>query len=291
MKPKVYTILVTYNPNMNELKDSLLELKKQTSFIVICNNSLEDLKIQANKTIKLFNFGTNLGIAKAQSIGMKWAFDNGADFILQMDQDSIPEVNMVDNLCKCYNELTESGYKIGLVGPQDFDKDTKIRNKARINKGYSIVNKSYSVLQNTLSSGSLISKEIYKLIGGMDDDLFIDAVDSEYCWRIIKNNFLVIKNDNALLGHKLGEGKRKVLKFINIGISSPIRNYYQIRNVILLLTRTYVPLYWKLSHSIKLIFKLLFYPLILDNGIKRFKYQWYGFWDGIFRIVGRYDHD
>ncbi len=41
----------------------------------------------------------------------------------------------VDNLFKCHEELTGRGYKIGLVGPQDFDKETKELNKARLKKG------------------------------------------------------------------------------------------------------------------------------------------------------------
>jgi rhamnosyltransferase len=115
-----------------------------------------------------------------------------------MDQDSIPEDNLVRNLLNCYEDLTAKGYKIGLVGPQDYDKDSKKLNKARLRKGSYIEGTNYVSVEQTLSSGSLISKEVYNIIGGMDNDLFIDAVDSEYCWRMRKNGFLVIKNNNSL---------------------------------------------------------------------------------------------
>ncbi len=68
----------------------------------------------------------------------------------------------------------------------------------------------------------------------MEDSLFIDAVDSEYCWRIRHNGFLVIKNNDALLAHKLGDGKKKILGFLYVGVPSPIRHYYQVRNTLLL---------------------------------------------------------
>lgn len=283
---KVYSIIVAYNPNLEELNKTVNILKKQTDKIIICNNSDYNLKFE-DKKVKIFNFGENLGIAKAQSIGMKWAFENGADFILQMDQDSIPSDDLVKKLLECYEELTKRGYKVGLVGPQDYDKDTKELNKARLKKGSIIDNTNYVSLEQTLSSGSLIPKHVYSMVGGMDDKLFIDAVDSEYCWRIRKNGFLVIKNNDALLAHKLGDGKQKILGFLNVGVPSPIRHYYQTRNTLLLVRRSYVPAYWKYSMLVKIVFKLFVYPFTLNKGFERFKYIVKGIKDGILGKSGK----
>ncbi len=177
---KIYSILVAYNPDLEELTQAVNRLKKQTDIVIVCNNSDYDVKFEDEK-VKVFNFGENLGIAKAQSIGMKWAFENEADFVLQMDQDSIPSDDLVEKLLECYTKLQDKGYKVGLVGPQDYDKDTKELNKARLKKGHFIDNTNYVSLEQTLSSGSLVPKYVYEVVGGMDDDLFIDAVDSEYC--------------------------------------------------------------------------------------------------------------
>lgn len=283
---RVYAVLVAYNPQGNELASAVERLKVQTDIVIVCNNSDYDVEFDDEK-VKVFNFRDNLGIATAQSIGMKWAFENGADFILQMDQDSIPDELLVDNLFKCYEELTRRGYKIGLIGPQDFDKDTKELNKARLKKGKYIEDTNYVSLEQTLSSGSLISKKIYELVGGMDDSLFIDAVDSEYCWRIRNNGFLVIKNNDALLAHKLGAGKKKILGFLYVGVPSPIRHYYQVRNTLLLFRRAYVPTYWKYSGLMKIIFKLLVYPFTLERGYERFNYIIKGIRDGILNKSGK----
>jgi rhamnosyltransferase len=252
----------------------------------LSNNSSFDLKFN-DERLKTFNFGENLGIAQAQNIGMKWAFENGADFVLQMDQDSIPEDNLVRNLLNCYEDLTAKGYKIGLVGPQDYDKDSKKLNKARLRKGSYIEGTNYVSVEQTLSSGSLISKEVYNIIGGMDNDLFIDAVDSEYCWRMRKNGFLVIKNNNSLLAHKLGEGEKKILGFLHVGVCNPIRHYYQVRNTLLLFRRAYTPFYWKYSGIMKIIFKLIVYPFTLNQGYERFRYILLGIKDGLLGRSGR----
>ena len=261
---KIHSILVAYNPDTEELNQAVEKLKKQTDIVVVCNNSDYDVKFE-DEQVKVFNFGENLGIAKAQSIGMKWAFENGADFVLQMDQDSVPNDDLVEKLLECYDKLTSKGYKVGLVGPQDYDKDTKELNKARLKKGDFIDDTNYVSLEQTLSSGSLVPKYVYEVVGGMDDDLFIDAVDSEYCWRIRENGFLVIKSNDALLAHKLGDGKHKILGFLNVGVPSPIRHYYQIRNTLLLARRDYVPIYWKYSMLVKVVFKLLVYPFTLNK--------------------------
>lgn len=283
---KVYSVLVIYNPHINELALAIERLKCQTDIVIVCNNSDYDVSIDDDH-VEVFNFRENLGIAKAQSIGMKWAFSNGADFILQMDQDSSPDEFLVKNLLYCYDSLTRNGYKIGLVGPQDFDKDTKVLNDARLLKGEPIGEEGFVSVMQTLSSGSLVPKEIYDVVGGMDDALFIDAVDSEYCWRIKKNGFLIIKNNRALLGHKLGCGQKKILGFISVGVSIPLRNYYQTRNTLILFSRRYVPLYWKCSGLAKIIFKLTIYPFVLDNGFVRFKYIVLGLKDGLLGRCGK----
>jgi len=283
---KIYSILVAYNPDIEELSQAVERLKKQTDIVIVSNNSNYDVKFE-DEQVKVFNFGENLGIAKAQSIGMKWAFENEADFILQMDQDSIPNDDLVEKLLTCYEKLENKGYRVGLVGPQDFDKDTNELNKARLKKGDFIEDMNCVSLEQTLSSGSLIPKKVYDTIGSMDDNLFIDAVDSEYCWRIRKNGFLVIKNNDALLAHKLGDGKQKILGILNVGVPSPIRHYYQVRNTLLLFRRNYVPSYWKYSGIVKVVFKLFVYPFTLNKGLERFKYIIKGIKDGILGRSGK----
>lgn len=275
---KIYSILVAYNPDLAELNQAIERLKKQTEMVIVCNNSDYDVKFE-DEYVKVFNFGKNLGIAKAQSIGMKWAFENEADFILQMDQDSIPNDDLVEKLLECYTILEDKGYKVGLVGSQDFDKDTNEESIAMINKEENIEGTKYAIVPDILSSGSLIPKAIYDLIGGMDDDLFIDIVDFEYCWRIREKGFLIVKNKDALLAHKLGDGQKKIFGSISVNIGSPFRHYYQFRNILMMVSRNYVPFKWKVSQLVKLLMKLIFYPLGLKDGRVRFRYMILGIKD------------
>jgi len=280
---KVFSLITTYQPEIESLRVLVDNLLRQTDFVVISNNSNFDIsvdEIHTSLSLHIINFGKNLGIAEAQTIGMKWAFENGANFVLQMDQDSTPHENMVQELMNCYNEMVSAGENPGLVGVQDYDKITGQVNQARVKKGTPITDNYFDV-DSTLSSGSLIPKKAWEVIGGMRDDLFIDAVDHEYCWRLRYAGFKVIRNKNALLAHRLGDGRFKIMNVVSVGMPSPFRHYYATRNIFLLLKEKHVPLFWKISSLIKLSGKVIFYPMFLPKGKERFKFFIKGISDGI----------
>lgn len=287
MKNKVYAIIVAYEPEEADLKVAIERLLKQTEIVIVCNNSIADFSYE-HDSVRIFNFNDNLGIAEAQNVGMKWAFENGGNFVLQMDQDSVLEEKTVERLLESYEKLKKEGYNIGVIGPKHYDKDTKEVDEARIIKGKDIEG-GYSIIKATISSCSLIPKKAYEMVGGVESGLFIDAVDFEYCWRLRKNGFLTFRDNNVLLGHKVGNGKKKILGKVDARIPSPIRHYYHIRNLFLLFWRAYVPVYWKISNLVKLVLKLVIYPFIFEDGIVRVKYMLKGMRDGLLGRYGRID--
>jgi rhamnosyltransferase len=291
---EIFTVLVAYNRTRRDLSEAVEELLKQSSFVVICNNSKDDL-IFNHPRIKVLNFGDNLGIAKAQNIGMAWAFDQGADFILQMDHDSLPDPDMVKLLHESYSALHSANYNVGIIGPRDYDRYTKKIHSTKLNpascqKGKFIDGFDGLVIVNSIiSSGSLISRKSYLEVGEMLDELFIDAVDFEYCWRLRAKGFLIVRNDKAKIAHRFGEGRKSFLGIFDVAVASPIRHYYQFRNVVYLFNRTYVPIEWKIRSILKMIFKMLFYPLFLNNGMDRLKFMALGVKDGLINKMYRID--
>ena len=291
---KIFTVLVSYNKTAHDLSESVKELLRQTSNVVICNNSKEDL-IYSHPRVKILNFGDNLGVASAQTIGMTWAFDEGADFVLQMDQDSFPDPDMVKLLTKSYASLMNSGYKIGLIGPYYYDPfTTKINstifNRASCQKGKLIQDYDEMVFVDTIiSSGSLIPKETFQTLGGMLNELFIDLVDFEYCWRIKASGFLIVRCNKARLSHRIGDGRKQFIKIFDIRVSSPVRYYYWFRNVLYLSNLSYVPTKWKVRSAFNMIFKLFFHPFILHNRFERLKFMLLGIKDGIIKKMYRID--
>lgn len=281
MRGKITAVIVAYNPDLSDLENLVNKLTFQGCEICLVNNSVGVIA-PFNPEMKVINFGQNRGIAEAQCVGMEWAFvENQSEFVLQMDQDSIPADNLVENLLLAWDKLLEQGEEVGLIGSQDIDKDTLKESQAKFNKGRVIANGGLVEVNEILSSGSLIPQSTYRKVGGPDSKLFIDLVDFEYCWRIQASGLKVIKNPSAKIYHKLGEGQVKILGLLPVGLPKPFRHYYSVRNTVFLILNGKAPVYWKATNIFKVLFKLLIYPVAMPQGKERFKYIWKGFRDGI----------
>lgn len=280
-------VVITYNPNLEELIKNIKSYITQVNLIVVVDNStLQAKQEEVQKQLSLFDkvalitLGDNFGIAYGQNVGIKFVLDQEYSFFVEIDQDSQLPSDYVASMINAFELLTKNGEKIGGIGPVAVNKKTgsPYHNRLRY-KG--IVEAEY-----TLSSGFLVSSDAYKIIGSKNEDLFIDYVDWEWCWRARKCGYKIFVNTDIAIEHMLGRSHMDFY-FLKFGVSAPIRHYYQFRNVFLLITVGYVPLYWKISNIIKLLFKLVAYPLILDSGLERLKYMINGIQDGILRQKGR----
>lgn len=263
---KVYPIIVTYNPELEILIQNIKELSKNIDRVIICNNSPNvSLAYLENffDTLKVFDFYENLGIAKAQNIGMQYAFNNKAEFVIQFDQDSIVSINMIKLLCESFLNLKNKRVNVGVIGPIPFNKDECIK-KINISKiRYKNENK-------IISSGMLIPKEVYLKNGGMKEEWFIDLVDYEFCWRLKKNKYKIIIDTGVSLPHRFGEGNIKLLKLYTIRKVKPFRLYYEFRNGLYYLKTSYIPFLEKIKCLIRLIMLIPISLIFFDDRRERF---------------------
>jgi rhamnosyltransferase len=77
------------------------------------------------------------------------------------------------------------------------------------------------------------------LVGFYDDDLFIDFVDMDYCLRMKKKNFKILKAMRVVLHHELGSKQTRNILGLKISFRdhTPWRYYYMMRNRLLLYRR------------------------------------------------------
>lgn len=134
--------------------------------------------------------------------------------------------------------------------------------------------------ENIISSGSCISCKVLEKIGFPDSRLFLDYVDSEWCWRAHKRGFICGQTDRCQLSHQIG------IKTIHLGVmqdilSAPKRYYYQYRNFLWLLHVKYVPRYWKLTNAVKLLLRPFYLPFVTSHITPYYIYMLRGVWDGI----------
>lgn len=267
-------VIVLYHPDIVSLEKNIKQLLCQVDQIILVDNSedtgsnLELLKLGSKASY--FHMGKNLGVAIAQNYGIKKAIENKASYILIMDQDSSAVLDMVDNLKNGLLLLKEKGYKISAIGPNAINEKTGVAYKPRLKKRVYFDGLPIFKISEIISSGSLISVNVFKEVGLMDEKLFIDGVDHEWCWRAAEKGYTCAMMENVALVHMLGEGDRKFLGF-PIAITSSFRVYYQYRNYFYLLRKNYVPLYWKINNGIKYLIKAFYYPLFVKPRKNYFK--------------------
>lgn len=262
---QVCAIVVLYKPDKNILLKVIDKIVAQVDKVVLVDNTPEDNNncfdiIPDSNKIEYLPLRENTGIANAQNIGIKHA-SSLSEFLIFFDQDSFPEANLVEQLITTYRKLDEMGFQIGGVGPRVVNRENGQKEFPAFNKGRKI-NGFVTKVSQLMSSGTLSPSKVFQEVGGFENDLFIDAVEFEWCWRAAESGYSFFIAEDALLFHHTGERTKKILGK-PLHITTPFRTYYQYRNFLILLKRAYVPFYWKSSNLIKYTFKFFYYPLFI----------------------------
>ena len=259
MSDNTAAIVVSFHPEIYQLDRLLSALKMQVEEIVVVDNGSSPEAISwlfrqsLEFRIHLLSLGDNFGIGFAQNRGIELAIDRGHQRFLLVDQDSLPESGMVVALERVLDELVQSGIKVGAVGPTRKDESDPSQtifltfnrfppNRACCNDSTPLVNADVLI-----SSGMLIPMQAIKDVGLMDERLFIDHVETDWCFRGLALGFRFYGVCDARMLHKLGNGMAKPWygRRSNMNVHVLVRNYYFVRNSIILIRRTYIPGPWK----------------------------------------------
>jgi rhamnosyltransferase len=182
-----------------------------------------------------------------------------------MDQDSSPAPEMVARLLDGYASLRAAGRSVGAVGPRWIDRHTNT-SAAFVKLGWLGVRQlncddaATAIECDTLvASGCLIPLEVIDRVGAMDADLFIDQVDIEWGLRAQRHGYRLYGVCDAVLQHGIGERSVRVwfLRWRNVSVHSPLRDYYIARNIVAVFFRRPAPLRWRLF-NLRLLLGLLF---------------------------------
>lgn len=274
-------VLVTYNPNLVFLKKSLLSISKQVSHICIVDNSDSSIEITFDQdaviNISIIKNGGNIGIASAQNIGINYFIERKFEYIFFMDQDSLAPSNLVQKLIDKTLFLTRNKYNVGGIAPTPRDRRS---DEKYLGLSLEAVQENLVEVSTIISSGSLIPITNFKKVGLMCDELFIDGVDLEWCWRAKKRHTLsFFRLEDVFLSHTIGD-EVKTFLFVKIYTQPPFRFYYRIRNYFVLLGMSHVPLSWKFRTFFSNQVKFMYYMLFGDSRMRYLKSTYLGICSG-----------
>jgi len=282
----VAAVIVSYYPDVDHLRQQLQALSHQVGNTIIVNNG-PTLNLPIGDSaipFILIESGSNIGIATAINRGIDAAGQAGARYVLLLDQDSLPSDGMVSRLFAAYMRLRAQGRSVAAIGPVIIDQKTgRITPFACDVPTHFAENELVCPVDRLLSSGSFIDLEIYGRIGPMDEELFIDLVDTEWCLRAASMGYQSYGLPAARLYHQLGSGAVKYWcgRWRYLPSHSPFRSYYMIRNRILLLSRPYIPVVRRLQELLTLLYLLVAGVMLLPRRWERLKMIAHGITDGV----------
>lgn len=247
--PKVSIIIVNWNGWQDTLEclDSLKKITYPNYEAIIVDNgstneSVEKIKNWINSngsaiSYKLLANDCNAGFAGGNNVGIKQALENGADYVLLLNNDTTVAPDFLDKLV----EAGESGAKCGIVGPKIYFESDK--NRIWFGGGYfswfgggrhleydaideNPNDKKTKEVDYMTGCCFLIKREAVEKIGLLDEDFFLYYEDTEWSLRARGLGYKIIYVPSSHIWHKVSrstkpETNKKVF-------------YYHMRNALLL---------------------------------------------------------
>ena len=275
---KVFVIILNYNgwkdieeclASVGKLRTENLELRT----IKVDNGSerIPMLDRDDGLNLKIIRNQQNLGFAEGNNVGIRYALENGADYILLLNNDTLVEKKLIKELV----DLMGKDQAVGIVSPKiyfapgyEFHKDRyrkeelgKVfwyagglmdwRNLIGSHRGVDEVDHGqYDIKQETeFATGCaiLVKKEVFEKIGFLDEHYYLYYEDNDFCQRAKKAGYKIFYSPGATVWHKNAGSSG--------GSGSTLQDYYTTRNR-LLFGFKYAPLRTKLAlikESLKLL--------------------------------------
>lgn len=261
--------IVTFNPDLDRLKENVSAILPQVDKVVIFDNgsiNQKSIELEYQNSAIIIKSERNVGIAAALNGLMKKSEELGATWMLSLDQDSVCS----QNFCEQIGTYLYKEDNFGIVAPVIVDRNVGI-------VGHN-PEKEYKSVRTCITSGAFTKVEVWQEIGGYDESMFIDSVDFEFCYRVRKAGYKVIQVRDVQLLHELGSSEKRRFLFWKLDITghSAFRKYYIARN------NVYYPLKHKLwLHFIRgnirncgLIFIVFFYETDKKEKVKAVLNGW-----------------
>ena len=270
--------IVSFNPDFKRLEDNIRSIENQVDQVLLVENGsknqgevLDFLKEKFPKLCLIVN-SQNEGIAMALNQLLCKCRENGGKWLITLDQDSVSPNNLVSVYQKYLSEKN-----VAMICPRIVDRNSGMA----VEHTGAINNLPFEEVERCITSATLMDTQVADIIGDFDDKMFIDYVDFEYCIRVRKNGYKIIKVNETELLHELGNTVTRRLfgRTIQVLNHSPFRKYYYIRNIIYTYRKhkDVLPRFYCVKPIVGIYVKTLFFE---KDKIEKLKKMRQGFRDG-----------
>ena len=222
--------------------ESLRQLRYVKHRVVVVDNGSTDGSIAAlrgaaqSPEVEIVEAGRNLGYAGGNNLGIRYALERGADFVLVLNNDTTVDPMLLDEL------VTAAGRNpaAGCFGPWIFYMDDPDRLwftrtewdpaaaafTARA-KGRVAAELSHESTGTEYVCGAALffRAEVARQIGLLDERFFLVYEEADWCFRARRAGFECVTVPSARVWHKIGTSFGSE--------ASPLRTYFSTRNKLL----------------------------------------------------------
>lgn len=279
MKAKVGLVTVTYNSE-EDIEEFLESCASQThqnfKIYIIDNNSCDETIYKIKKTnekyklpMSIRQISTNMGISYGNNVGIKQAIADDCEWVILINNDTAFESSLISSLVNSDNQVN-----IPLITYYD-EPDRIWFYKGFFNKlkgftgAHYMKNKFLTDIHNneieytdySPTCCMAIHKNIFREIGLMDEDFFVYFDDTDFTYRLLRNNIKIKIHKKTLLKHKVGSSTGGVMSNFTIEATSKnrvifIRKHFSIIHLIF-----YLPIF---------LFFYFYRFIILSKSLEKF---------------------
>ena len=243
---KIAIITVTYNA-AEYLSDFLnsLNLQENKNFKVFfvdnysSDNTLELIKKYSKFEFEIISNQANFGVAKGNNIGIKKAMSENINWILLANND----ITFDSNILLKFNEIIDIyDSEFSVFVPKIYDNSLPPRvwysgggfSLLKGNTGYhqklfskdsKVFNKHKKVAYSP-TCFMLINSNVFDKVGYMDEKYFVYYDDTDFCWRLKKQNIPILYLGSISITHKIGSSTGGIDSDFTIKYSSRNRVYF-----------------------------------------------------------------
>lgn len=292
-KEQTFAAVITFQPDLAVLRRQFSALAAEgVKGVVIDNHSAQRLEINdlsREYGLEFIGLDRNRGIAHAQNVGIEEARRRGRNFLLLLDQDSVPGPEAVAELLRAYT-LIEEKDSVGAIG-SSYTLQSGQSGSSFVRFRWFGFFKVYCdrapvrvvEVDFLISSGTLFPMKVLQDVGPMKDELFIDHVDTEWFLRAGSHGYRFYGCCDAEMRHELGERGYRFWfgRWRNIPIHRGFRYFFMFRNSLWLYGQDYAPRKWVSADVLRLFYIFLFAGIFCSSGIENMKWMFRGLMAGI----------
>lgn len=248
---RIWVVLVNYNGVLDTI-DCINSLNSQTIIpcVVVVDNSSTDNSfcVLQNKfsdidNVFLIEAKSNNGFSAGNNIGIEFAKEKGAEYILLLNNDTVVCSNLIEEFLSHSKLNTAISPRINYYSKKDTlwyggghidTRTARATHIAQDNIDFYDANNSAPKDTEFLTGCCIwIPVPLINKVGLLDEDFFMYCEDVDYSIRLKENGADLMYLPSALIYHKVGS---------SAGVGSRFTEYYGNRNRILLLRKHKFPL-------------------------------------------------